>query len=88
MSGRLGGEGGVMQHDIVTKKKKPTSKRNRGLILKYTLFATLCCKLYSTLLQIFSKTPNTYAFFVTMAFVFWFGFVAIKSGARINKMIH
>lgn len=23
MSGRLGGEGGVMQHDIVTKKKNP-----------------------------------------------------------------
>ena len=55
-----------MQHDKVSK----SSKRNRGLTLKCTLFATLCCT-HPTLQQICSKIPNIYTFFERVILVLW-----------------
>ena len=62
--GRLGGKRGVMQPDLrfIDRVTKKPSKRNRGLILKYTVFAVLSCK-HPASLQIFSKIPNEYIFF-------------------------
>ena len=53
-----------MQPDLrfIDRVSKKPSKRNRGLILKYTVFAVLSCK-HPASLQIFSKIPNEYIFF-------------------------
>lgn len=74
-----------MQPDLrfIDRLTKKPSKRNRDLILKYTVFAMLSCK-HPASLQIFSKTPSEYIFFGGGFSFFFFSlsFVAVSNSAE------
>lgn len=76
-----------MQPDLrfIDRLTKKPSKRNRDLILKYTVFAMLSCK-HPASLQIFSKTPSEYIFFGG-GFSFFFFLLVLWQSATVLSLL-